>query len=51
MYLNFKPNKRKRVRTHGFLERMSTANGRRVIARRMAKGRVKLSVSNEKKPF
>ena len=51
MYLNFKPNKRKRVRTHGFLERMSTAAGRRVIARRMAKGRVKLSVSNEKKGY
>jgi large subunit ribosomal protein L34 len=51
MYLNFKPNKRKRLRTHGFRERMLTKKGRQVILRRMAKGRVKLTVSNENKKF
>lgn len=43
MKMTFQPKKKSRVRVHGFRKRMRTANGRKVIMSRRAKGRHKLS--------
>jgi len=40
----YQPKKKKRTRVHGFLKRMSTALGRKIIKKRRLKGRKKLTV-------
>ncbi|MCR4334386.1 MAG: 50S ribosomal protein L34 [Patescibacteria group bacterium] len=44
MSFTYKPKKRKRARSHGFLKRQRTIGGKRVVSRRRAKGRSRVTV-------
>jgi large subunit ribosomal protein L34 len=44
MKRTYQPHRKKRQRKHGFRARMQTADGRKVLSNRRAKGRAKISI-------
>jgi large subunit ribosomal protein L34 len=44
MSFTYKPKKKKRARTHGFLRRKTTKTGKKVMQNRRRKGRTKIAL-------
>ncbi len=44
MSFTYKPKKRKRAKSHGFTVRMKSPGGKKILARRRAKGRKRIAV-------
>ena len=44
MSFTYKPKKRKRSKTHGFLVRTKTTAGKKILSKRRRKGRAQLAV-------
>ncbi|MFW6130439.1 MAG: 50S ribosomal protein L34 [Atribacterota bacterium] len=42
--ITYKPKKKKRKKTHGFLKRKKTKSGKRILKQRRKKGRKRLTV-------